>query len=63
MKARIRPGLTVWATDPEVREGYVTGCSMRATCKGEITSADEHAVEAWLHGVYYPHVLENEDDD
>lgn len=51
--------ISVTACDPEFYDEIVEDCTVRTTIgEGEsLTGADEHAIDAWLHGIYYPYAL------
>ena len=58
--------LYVTACDPEFYDEIVEDCTVRVAIGDDeaerdgktMSGADEHAIEAWLHGTYYPWALE-----
>lgn len=63
--------LYVTACDPEFYEEVVEGCTVRVAVGDnetehdlkDMTGSDEHAVDEWLHGTYYPWALSLRDED
>ena len=63
--------LHVTACDPEFYEETVEDCTVRVAIGDdetdrdlkEMTGSDEHAVDAWLHGIYYPWALRYREED